>query len=227
MRPGEVCLPPSSTLEAHLQAYAQPLGLVAGEGGVYRLTPPRPELLEAVLALTPEGAAVGAPTPEQTVALGELTGRMAKSEWGITREQSELLLAALLRLGYLVALDTFLHPLRFEQVAAPLSDFLPYLTRGRPVEGEAAGAVLRLWPAATGGEGAGWDLPTQERAWRELAQWAERTRRHGEAHRAGPDSRRRGLRPSAGGVGFGAGLPRAGRGGGRRGGRLPHLPGGT
>ena len=39
VRPGEVHLPPASTLEAHLQAYAQPLGLVEAANGVWRLRP--------------------------------------------------------------------------------------------------------------------------------------------------------------------------------------------
>ena len=102
--------------------------------------------------------------PEETVALGELTGRLAKSEWGLTREQSELVLGAMLRLGYLIGLDAFLQPLRFEQVAAPLSDFLPYLAHGRALEGEPAEAVCRLQQAVTGATGETWDLPAQEQA---------------------------------------------------------------
>ena len=48
--------------------------------------------------------------PEETVALGELTGRLAKSEWGLTGEQSELVLGALLRLGHLLPLEPSCSP---------------------------------------------------------------------------------------------------------------------
>lgn len=184
LRPGEVHLPPASTLEAHLSAYAAPLGLVEGEGGAFRLLPPRAELVQAALALVPARGDGDAVLPEQAVSLGDLTGRLAKSEWGVTREQSELLLAALVRLGYLVALDTFLQPVRFEQVAAPLSDFLPYLARGRPLEGPSAETARRLWKAATGGEAKTWDLPAQEQAWREVVAWAAEAGSRAEARRA-------------------------------------------
>ncbi len=91
----------------------------------------------------------------------------------------------MLRLGYLIALDAFLQPLRFEQVAAPLSDFLPYVARSRALEGEAAEAVQRLWAAVTGTGHETWDQPAQERAWRELTAWAEETRGRADGARAG------------------------------------------
>lgn len=184
VRAGEVSLPPASALEAHLLAYARPLGLVEGEGRRFRLALPRGELVEAVLAATPARGEGEQLDPAEVIPFEELAGVLAKSEWGMTREQIELLVAALLRTGYLIALDAFLQPMRFEVVAAPLSDFLPYVTRARPLGGAAAEQARALWSAVTGGIVGKWDLPAQERVWRELLAWAGRVQAFAAQRRA-------------------------------------------
>ena len=172
LRPGEVHLPPASALEAHLLAFAKPLGLLEGEDRHFRLALSRGDLVAAVLAATPARGEGEQLEPAEVIPFGELAGKLAKSEWGLTREQSELLVAALLRTGHLVALDAFLQPLRFDVVAAPLSDFLPYVTRARPLRGAAAESAQSLWSAATGAAAVAWDLPAQERVWRDLLAWS-------------------------------------------------------
>lgn len=171
IRPGEVSLPPASTLEAHLLALAEPLGLVAGEDRHLRLALKNRDLLQAALAAAPARSRDEI-DPHETIAYSEIAGRLSKSEWGLVREQSELLLAALIRAGYLVALDAFLQPVRLHQVAAPLGDSLPYVMRGAPLRGETAEKARLLWEAATGGGCEEWDLPAQERAWDEIIVWA-------------------------------------------------------
>ena len=171
VRPTEVTLPPASTLEAHLTAFAAPLGLVEMEGRRARLTLQNADLVQAALAGTPDRRADEI-APDETVAVAELMGRLSKSEWGLTREQSELLIAALLRTGHLVGLDAFLQPVRLDQIAAPLGDNLPYVMRGLPLTGAVASAVRALWRAASGRAGDEWDLPAQERAWAFLIGWA-------------------------------------------------------
>ena len=174
LRPGEVHLPPASALETHLLAYAKPLGLLEGQDRDFRLALSRGDLVAAVLAATPARGEGEQLEPAEVIPFGELAGKLAKSEWGLTREQTELLVAALLRTGHLVALDAFLQPLRFEVVAAPLSDFLPYVTRARPLRGAAEESARSLWAAATGAAAAAWDLPAQERVWRDLLAWSGR-----------------------------------------------------
>ena len=183
IRPGEVSLPPASTLEAHLRALAKPLGIVQGEDRHLRLALSNRSLLEAALAATPARSRDEI-EPHETVAYGDLAGRLAKSEWGLVREQSELLLAALMRAGYLVGLDAFLQPVRLHQVAAPLGDSLPYLMRGAPLRGETAESARLLWQAATGGGCGEWDLPAQERAWDEMIAWASGLCENADDHRA-------------------------------------------
>lgn len=186
IRPGRVSLPPASTLEAHLLAYAAPLGLVEGETREFALALQRRELVEAALAAAPPRSDPDRLEPEEAISVRELIGRLGKSKWGITPEQAELLVAALVRTGYLVALDAFLEPTRLDLIAAPLGDNLPFVMRAAPLQGRAARAASALWQAAVdpGPETEGWDLPTQERAWRDLLAWAEALRQQGEHLRA-------------------------------------------
>ena len=176
IRPAQVCLPPASALEAHLRAYAAPLGLVEGEGGELRLALANLDLVAAAIAAAPAHSGREEVSPEEAIRFGELAGKLAKSEWGLVREQGELLVAALIRTGHLVALDAFLQPTRLHVIAAPLAENLPYVMRGRALTGAAAAAARALWTAATGGRVREWDLPTQEQAWGEMIAWSSRLR---------------------------------------------------
>jgi hypothetical protein len=172
IRPAEVTLPPASTLEAHLIAFAAPLGLVETEGRRAWLTLRNADLVQAVLADTPERT-TSELAPDETVAVTELMGRLAKGDWGLTREQAELLIAALMRTGHLVGLDAFLQPVRLDQIAAPLGDNLPYVMRGVPLTGKIADQVRTLWQAASGRTADDWSLPAQEEAWAFFIPWAK------------------------------------------------------
>ncbi|UCC68401.1 MAG: hypothetical protein JSV79_00230 [Armatimonadota bacterium] len=184
IRPGHAELPPASTLEAHLIAYAAPLGMVGGEERHPRLALKRRDLVEAAVAAAPSRSGREELDPHETMSYGELAGRLAKSEWGLTHEQSELLIAALIRTGHLAALDAFLQPVRLDVVAAPLGDNLPYVMRGEALRGAVSEQARALWEAALGESDVAWDLPTQERAWGEMIAWAERLSEGAEENRA-------------------------------------------
>lgn len=187
IRRGSVRLPPASTLEAHIRAYAMPLGLAEerSEGErEFHLVLKNADLAAAVLSAVPSPSTREEVAPEHVVAFRDLAGRLAKGEWGLTPEQTELLVAALIRTGHLVALDAFLQPIRLEAVAVPLADNLPYLMRGRPLAGAAAREARALWEAATGKRSAAWDLPAQERAWDDLIGWANAVARQADDRRA-------------------------------------------
>jgi hypothetical protein len=183
IRPGEVHLPPASALEAYLSCYARPLGLVRGQEREFALALGNGDLVALALSAVPARLRPESLTADDAVPFGELAGRLAKSEWGVVREQTELLVAALLRTGHLVPLDAFLQPLRFEMVAAPLSDFLPYVVHAAPLDGAAAEAARLLHAAVCGAPAAVWDLPAQEQAWRELVHWSARTQQAAPEHR--------------------------------------------
>jgi hypothetical protein len=185
VRPGRVRLPPASSLEGHLDSYADPLGLVEQQEGEFVLRLGNADLVAAALASTPERSANRDLDPDEAISLSELAGRLAKSEWGLTREQCELVLAALIRTGHLAGLDAFLQPVSLDQVAAPLGDSLPYVTRGRALDSDTAAHVQALWESASGRPAAEWSLPVQENAWRFFLGWAAelsaRSAEHAEA----------------------------------------------
>ncbi len=184
IRPAQVSLPPASALEAHLRAYAAPMGLVEGEGRELRLALGNPDLTAAAIAAAPAHSGREEVGPEEAIRFGVLAGKLAKGEWGLVREQSELLVAALIRTGSLAALDAFLQPTRLDAIAAPLAENLPYVMRGRALSGAAAAAANALWEAATGGRAGEWDLPTQEQVWGEMIVWSSRLRSEAADHRA-------------------------------------------
>ncbi len=174
IRPGRADLPPASTLESHLVAYAAPLGLVEGEERHPRLALRRRDLVAAGVEAVPERAGNGEIEPHEAIPYRELAGRLAKSEWGLTQEQSELLVATLIRRGHLVALDAFLQPVRLDLVSAPLGDSLAYVMRGAAMPRGTAGHARSLWQSAVGSRDVEWNLPAQERAWDDMIAWAAR-----------------------------------------------------
>ncbi len=90
-------LPPALTdtlAERWLEAIAIPLGIVARRNGQLRVTVSKPELPNIVMA------AVGSGASYRQVAL-----RLAKSPFGLPLELTQLVVAALVHLGWLVATD--------------------------------------------------------------------------------------------------------------------------
>lgn len=183
IRPGEAHLPPASALEAYLLCYARPLGLMRGGEREFALALGNGDLVSLALSAVPARSSPELLGADDAIAFGELVGKLAKSEWGVVREQAELLVAALLRTGHLLPLDAFLQPLRFETIAAPLSDFLPYAAQAAPLDGPAAEATRLLYAAVSGAPAPDWSLPAQEQVWRELVQWSSQTQQSAAARR--------------------------------------------
>jgi len=82
----------------------------------------------------------------------------------------ELVAAALVKLGHLVALDAFYQPLRLKLVAPPLSEHLPFLARARALTADMAEQAVGLAAAfglacETGG------IEFQEALWERLLGW--------------------------------------------------------
>lgn len=100
IQPGEAIVSPTSVLALAVEEVLAPLGLATGEKGSYRLVAVRDGLAQAVLDLLPDRA----------VSLGAIERFLARSTRGLVAEQSQVVLAALVRLGYLTALDDELRP---------------------------------------------------------------------------------------------------------------------
>lgn len=129
---GAVQTSPASTLAGSIADYAAPLGIVAGEEGDYRVSVRGTPLARTVLSGLPS-------SPARPVSLGEMEQRLAKSEFGLVPELTHLLVAALIKKGFLTALDDAQRPLPTHRLAAPLRAHLAYLTRADLLPSE-------LWP---------------------------------------------------------------------------------
>ena len=104
-------------------------------------------LVAAVLAATPRAARGEAARPRGGDRLRRSGGRVGEERVGSgAGAERAAESAALLRTGHLTALDAFLQPLRFDAIAAPLNDFLPYvMPRHAARAGAAAEAARALW----------------------------------------------------------------------------------
>lgn len=159
--PGECTAAPHSVLARDLAQLAVPLGVAAVEAGRYTLREPGDLTSQALHLL-----------PETDVSVAAVERCWAVSSLGLDPEQSRLLLATLIRLGHLVAIDdtggpaTLGAPLRSHLSAvrlAPLVEEATWETVARFCEAWLNQAVPSLSRA---GQQSVWD---RLRAWREAA----------------------------------------------------------
>lgn len=173
--PGAAKVPLSSALAGYLLDFAAPLGLVEGEEGDFRLHPPL-EPLRAMVAgwLPPQGP--------QPLPLGEVEQRLAQSPFGLVPEQAQMLVAALVRQGWLTARDAQGNPLPPSALKAPLRAMVAALDGPEAVEEGVLRAVverLAIWEGEA--------LPVeatpvgQQRLWERLLHWREEWLRAAEA----------------------------------------------
>jgi len=172
LRSGQAVLSPGSALEEHLANLVEPLGFLRREGGRFQLAVSPSPLVEQVLSFLPEPAKE--PRPESAISYAELEGRLRKGKFGLTPEMAELVIAALVRAGYLRGLDGFLLPLHLSQVAAPLSDNLPFLMRASPLSEKEQMWLVALGKRLFGQEAGRLDLGAQEALWDHLRGWRRR-----------------------------------------------------
>ena len=167
IKPGSALPAPGSPLERHLVNIMEPLGLSARSQGKFVLRTTLSPLLEQLLGLVPE-AQEAAITPEQVRAYGELQQEMAKSEFGLTAQQFELVAACLIKSGHLVGLDAFLQPIPARQLESPLSQYVRFFARTQPIAAEyreEARELARVWLRLDLPQ---LDLPAQENLWSQV-----------------------------------------------------------
>jgi hypothetical protein len=131
IEPGQAVIGPQSLLGDYLERFASPLGCVQLEGAHARVTPPRWELLEPLLA--------GGPWR-----LAEALDRLGQPPLGLTHEQARLAVLAAVRAGALQGLDAFLQPLDPETTPLARSDALAFLAPPAQVEARHTALVRAL-----------------------------------------------------------------------------------
>ena len=151
------------------RAVMAPLGLLELSAGAVGLAPAGP-LLQLVLDSLPPS-----PGPGQEVEAAHclpfstLYGLLATCEYGLVPEQAELLAAALVRTGRLLALDDFLRPVGL-QSDQPLADYVRFVAAPPTADPAVLEAATRLAAAAFGREVKGGQ---SYQLWDVLCQWRQ------------------------------------------------------
>jgi hypothetical protein len=154
----------AATHERLVRAIAEPLGIARAEKGRWKISPPRDDLAQELIATTRE-----------TSTFAALEAHFTSSAWGLKREQLELTICALLRCGELTALDARGQVLPPSQLGLPLARALRTLRPGTLIADETWTRLqsnLELLTSTTLGARA---FPEQENARQILALWQTET----------------------------------------------------
>lgn len=119
--PGSAPIRPGDPLDALIRDLALPLGIAAVGEGRYVLCDPPEALMDLVRCALPE---------DSEASWKETAGSLAKSRYGLGRDAVDLLLAALVRRGHLVACDAAGLPMPLAPASLPLSAHARKLRRG-------------------------------------------------------------------------------------------------
>ncbi|MDQ3812919.1 MAG: FUSC family protein [Armatimonadota bacterium] len=151
------------SLERAARAVAEPLGVAQQSQGRWRIEPPRDDLAHAIDTLVTDA---GAP-------LSTVEAALAKSEWGLRPEQTEVAVCALLRTGHLAAFDARSQALSPAQIGMPLRRAVHTLRRGQLLDMAAWSRVQALVALLTTEQLEAVSFAEQERARALLATWCE------------------------------------------------------
>ena len=121
--------PPGSSIRELAQGFLAPLGLVNIEGDLFRVeagdSPGATEIMNRIRQRDQ--------TPQhergRALSCADLAQHLLKSPLGLPPHLFELTIAALVRLGYLVALDANSQPLRFADIPLPFAAHVHYVAR--------------------------------------------------------------------------------------------------
>lgn len=170
IRPGSLEMERGDPASAWAEALMAPMGLVLRSNGLLELTARGSVVLRAILDLLRARDTSSPHEPGHAVSCSELARVLFKSSFGLPPQLSELAVAALCRLGYLVALDEQERMVVVQDLPAPFAAQVKFVARAPllgPTDWEAIGRLLR----AIGHHGhvAG-DYEGQQRAWDALVQ---------------------------------------------------------
>lgn len=129
VRPGSVEPEPDSRLATLIEAFMIPLGVARREEDGYRLDIARSTAADEVM----QRIRARDQTPEtrrgRALACADLAEHLVKSELGLPPELFELLIASLIRRGYLMALDADGEPVQLADIPTPISRHLQSVAR--------------------------------------------------------------------------------------------------
>ncbi|MGD9497341.1 MAG: DUF6079 family protein [Armatimonadota bacterium] len=129
VRPGQAQADPQSRLGTLIEGFMMPLGLARKEEGGYVLDIARSAAADEVM----QRIRARDQTPEtrrgRPLACADLAEHLLKSELGLPPELFELLIAALIRRGYLMALNAEGEPVQLADIPTPLARYMQMVAR--------------------------------------------------------------------------------------------------
>ncbi len=164
----ELTAPPGSSVRELAEGFLAPLGLVKIEGDIIRVevgdSPVAAEIMNRIRQRDQT------PQHEQgrALACADLAQHLLKSPLGLPPHLFELTVAALVRLGYLVALDANGQPLRFADIPLPFAGHVHYVARPALLALSSWRVLSKVVRIVLGSGIAGPNLRTQQEIWEQL-----------------------------------------------------------
>ena len=168
VRKGQIKPDADPALLSLVEQVCEPLGIAARDDGQHRVRTGNVPVVSAVMGVIrqrdpgPE-TAIGRP-----ITCADLAMRMAKSDFGLPGELFELVLAAMLKRGHLVAVDEAGRPIPFARVATPLRENLEHVARAPLVSWEEWQGLGRISRAVLDVGVVSPSHPAQEQLWQDL-----------------------------------------------------------
>ncbi len=166
--PGEVTAPPGSSIRELAEAFLAPLELVEAEGDNLRIDVSDSPVADEIMRRIRQRDQTPQHEQGRPLSCADLAQHLLKSPLGLPPHLFELTAAVLVRLGYVVALDTDQRALRFEQIELPFAAHVRYLARPALLPLSSWQALSKVVRAVLDRGISGPSLRTQHQIWQEL-----------------------------------------------------------
>lgn len=170
IRPGHAVLAPDNPLRELVESCLAPLGLVASRGDEYAVDVSRSKIAAGVMSRVRQRDNTPLNETGRPIACADLAQHLVKSPAGLPPELFELVVAALIRCGYLAALQGPGQLLRMEDIPVPLSGSINYVARPPLLSHNQWQILARVCRIALDYNLPVSDFPVQQHAWDRLVE---------------------------------------------------------
>ena len=168
IRPGKANLPPGDPLRELVDSCLAPLGLVSSRADEYTVDVSRSKIAAGVMARVRQRDNTPLHETGRPIACADLAQHLVKSASGLPPELFELVVAALIRTGYLAALQGPGQLIRMEDIPVPLSGSINYVARPPLLSHNQWQILARVCRIALDYNLPVADFPVQQHAWERL-----------------------------------------------------------
>jgi len=166
--PGEVTAPAGSSIRELAEAFLAPLDLIEAEADKVQIEVSDSAVADEIMRRIRQRDQTPQHEQGRPLSCVDLAQHLLKSPLGLPPHLFELTAAVLVRLGYLVALDTDRQALRFEQIELPFAAHVRYLARPALLALSSWQALSKVVRAVLDRGISAPSLRTQHQIWQEL-----------------------------------------------------------